>query len=347
MLRRRKTSCVERLGRLCCGPKEYEWETSKAQAKSRSPTPPPALPEHFRNEARRIARQVVREQNPLPIIDLDAAETRRVYQPVLNIDSSEEDDPDFAAIAAKVRAEHKRKASALSSTQTNVAGPSRSSSGVKVKILVKWVQHPFDEFAQEQPEEAWNYFIDRDSNLREIFTTTTRLKHLLGSQLVVTHDGHQIYQTSTPRSLEGLAGEIHLSACDDNTYSHLQDMRKKSLASTGNDPRLEFGGAGGSNAPAAEDSDGEGDKPANDEPKKKIKIGLRSAQFPQTKYLNVRAEMTCRAILQHYLKVMKIEGKHDKARLSFDGEQLAPDSQIGDADIDLDDDEALVDVVGL
>lgn len=139
---------------------------------------------------------------------------------------------------------------------------------------------------------------------------------------------------------------LHKAACDDNTHRHLQDMRKQGLTSTGEDPRLEFGDVGGLTTSAAKGSDGEGDTATNNEPKK-IKIGLRSARFPQTKYLNVRAEMTCGAILQHYFKVMKVAGNFGKARLSIDGEHLDPDSHIGDADIDLDDDEALVDVVGL
>jgi hypothetical protein len=141
------------------GPTNRNGKRPKVRAKSRSPTPPPALPDHLRNEARRIARKVVREQDPISMIDLDGP--RRTQQPVLNIESSEEDDPDFAAIAAKVRAEHKRKVPQPLSTQTNGAGSSASSSVVKVKVLVKWVPHPFDEFANEQPEERWEYFIDR------------------------------------------------------------------------------------------------------------------------------------------------------------------------------------------
>ena len=133
----------------------------KVRAKSRSPTPPPALPDHVRNEARRIARQVVREQDPINMIDPDRPGAHQVHQPVFNIESSEEDDPDFAAISARVRAEHKRKAPTPLSAQTKGAGPSTSSSVVKVKLLVKWVPHPFDEFAMEQPEERWEYFIDR------------------------------------------------------------------------------------------------------------------------------------------------------------------------------------------
>jgi len=124
-------------------------------------------------------------------------------------------------------------------------------------------------------------------------------------------------------------------------------MRRQGLTSTGERPFGETSDDDDDEEAASNGgSDAEAEAPADE--LKRIKLGLRSAKFPKTKWIKVRPTMSCGSIVQHYLRVMEVKGDGGgNVRLSLDGEELDPDSIIGDADLDEDDDEALMDIVGL
>lgn len=127
-------------------------KTHKRQ-KSRSPTPPEPLPAHIRRDASNIARRLVREMDPTS----DETPLIRHKQPaVVDIAGSSEDD-DFAAITARVKAQYQPQAKPSTSSSTGASG----SSSISIKMVVKWVPHPFDEFAQEEPPEIWEYSVEK------------------------------------------------------------------------------------------------------------------------------------------------------------------------------------------
>ena len=139
------------------------------------------------------------------------------------------------------------------------------------------------------------------------------------------------------------------AACDDNTYKHLQEQKKQAFRASSAAPSNTHSDNddeqdGNDNASDTHSTAGVSEAEADAGGDKKIRLGLRSAPFPQAKFLRVRLGMTCAAIVGHYLKM--VGQKNAKARLSFDGEDLDGDSVLGDA-LDDDDEEVMMDVVGM
>ncbi|KAF8341486.1 uncharacterized protein EI90DRAFT_3034099 [Cantharellus anzutake] len=213
-----------------------------------------------------------------------------------------------------------------------------------VKIIITWVPHPA---AKEHPPNTWDYIIDRDSDLRQIFKNIAGQKHIFAHDLVVTHEDHQIHGMKTPRQLEGLVREIHLSASEKNTYDIIRELRRQGKSQP--EP---------SNLNDEENGDGGGDD-ADAEPKveevRKIRLDLKSKPFPEAKRMNVKATTACRSILAAYLKAVGVDPGKKGVRLMFEGESLALDKPIGSHDLDLDEDDeddedpsgVQIDVVGL
>jgi len=286
-----------------------------------------------------VAQEIIKEHIP-HVNDIQDRETiRALNQFKDNPVEIEDDDPEVAAVLRRIKADYKPQSIRDSSSP----GPAVCGPGGIVKIVITWVPHPYDGTTKDLPPEIWNYTVDRDSDLRDIFTNIARRKHLVLHDLVVTHEDHRIYGMKTPRQLEGLAREIHLSALEKNTHDIVKELRREGKTQ----PEL-------FNIDDTEDEEEEEEDKSEVEEIQKIRLDLKSKPFPQAKRMNVKVTTTGRAILTAYLKAVGVDPAKKGLRLMFEGQSLDPDTAIGSHDLELDEDEddedssgVQIDVVGL
>lgn len=289
------------------------------RSRSQSITPPPQLPIHQLNNARALVRQALavappRALSPFQIPD-DPADTSDL-------------NPELAKIAEQVR----RRAVATKNTPEQGGGPEL------VIIKVRWQPHPLNTAGAK---DIWNFKMKRHDTFQYLFEELADLAAVLVDHLVVSHDGKRLFASGTPHGLR-IWAEGELEACDQTTWDYIRAQRHQQApkaAQSSND----------SPSPEREsDAESEAESTGGD----KIKLVLRSAATEDNVNLTVRPTTTCGAIVKAFLKAAGLSDRYPVSprtaqampQLMVDGDKMADDIEIGEADLD---DGDLVEVVGL
>lgn len=321
------------------GPKRA---TKKARSRSRSVTPPPALPSAAILQARETIRRMyggaVRAPSPTAIGD-DSVDTIEL-------------DPELAVIAKTAKIHVQRQVS--STPAVGGAASSRSPTPVyaggpeEVIIKVRWVYHPLD---PEKKRIVYEYKMRRNDSFREMFDETADSAAVLVDHLIITYDGKRIFPSASPHGI-GVWDEATLEGCDKATYDYINTHRRATPAPGQDDVDADLEEQ---SARSEELSDGAFD----DDDEDKMKLTFRSA-VTKSITLTVRPTTKCSTILHEFLKRAGLSDKYPaspvkKGRkgksaaqagpaLMVDGERLSPDAEISVADLE---DGDLVEVVGL
>lgn len=128
------------------------------RAKTRSLTPPPPMPQFQKDQARAMVRQILREQNPRSALDEPVIHPLRSGGQSEDLLAAEDFDPEMAKLIEKIKTQYKPNTQAQSSSTIRGGG---STDGGNVKIVVKWIPHPEDDFARSMPAEEFPYTIGR------------------------------------------------------------------------------------------------------------------------------------------------------------------------------------------
>jgi hypothetical protein len=293
------------------------------RSRSKSITPPPQLPTHQLNNARALVRQALavappRTPSPIQIPD-DPADTSDL-------------NPELAKIAEEVR----RRAITSKNTPEQGGGPEL------VIIKVRWQPHPLNTAGAK---DVWNFKMKRHDTFQFLFEELADLAAVLVDYLVVSHDGKRLFASGTPHSLR-IWAEGELEACDQTTWDYIRAQRHnqapKAVQSSRNSPSPE----------RESDAESEAESTGGD----KIKLVLRSAATENNVNLTVRPTTTCGAIVKAFLKAAGLSDRYPDSpstgkrtaqampQLMVDGDKMADDIEIGEADLD---DGDLVEVVGL
>ncbi|KAF9468649.1 hypothetical protein BDZ94DRAFT_1245911 [Collybia nuda] len=320
----------------------------RQRSRSKSITPPPALPYHHIQNARNVVRQTLdhapRAASPDHIDFDDSGET--VFT-----------NPELAYIAETI----------ASKPVNHSQPPTRASSVVEhdtITISVKWQPHPLNEAGKE---DVWVFKMNRDDNFRDLFEAVAEEASILTESLIVCYNGTRLYSSVTPITLK-MWGEAELVACDKITYDYI---RKNPVASTQPfDPATPVEVLPDTDAPTppngTQESDAESDSDDNT-----FKLILRST-ITKDITLIVRPTTKCGAIVKAFLKKADVAEQYPKVfggeaankskgsrkstggkkgqasekvpALSVDGDKMGNDAEIGEAELE---DGDLVDVVGL
>ncbi|KAF5389187.1 hypothetical protein D9757_003414 [Collybiopsis confluens] len=343
--------------------------------RSKSITPPPAIPQYQLENARQVIRQTLgnhRESSPEAQDSYEEEETF-VF------------DPQLAKIAQSVK------------SQSEIAGPSRASLDPNgndvINITVGWEPHPLKE---HEKRDVWRFKLDRTDNFSELFESVAEEAGILLEKLVMTYRGKRFFSSVSPQTLN-IWSDAELTACDSVTFEFNRNTAQEQLRSqaqpstkpvrpTASEPTdvIEF----------ASDSDGDEDdlhsaKPSqieqatdtgrtlamgadagDDDEGNKFRLVLRSSLTPNTISLNVRSTTKCGAIVKAYLKKAGLADKYPAVfegasaptpqkrkssrksaavdnkipQLSIDGDKAGIESMIGEYDLEEGD---MVEVVDL
>ncbi|GJE88490.1 ubiquitin-like domain-containing protein [Phanerochaete sordida] len=312
----------------------------KQRSRSRSVTPPPALPssafQHARETIRRIYGVTPRAPSPTGAGD-DSLDTIEL-------------DPELAIIARSAKIDVQRQ---LSSTPAVGVAGSRSPSPVRVAgpetaiIRVQWVYHPLNREYQGK-RIVYEYKMRRTDSFREMFDETADSAGVLVDHLIITYEGKRIFPSASPHGI-GVWDEATLEGYDRATYDYIRAHPRTTPAPDQDDDDDEEIRA---QSEALSDA-------GSDDDEDKMKLIFRSTVAkPIT--LTVRPTTKCSTILKAFLKQAGLSDKYPaspvkKGRkgknaastgpaLVVDGDRLDPDSAISAADLE---DGDLVEVVGL
>ncbi|OCH90930.1 hypothetical protein OBBRIDRAFT_792846 [Obba rivulosa] len=314
----------------------------RARSRSRSITPPPALPAHIIQNARNTVQQIlgITPRAPSP-----------VYVGDESLDSIELD-PELAAIAAQVQSLPRHAHSSV--TPLDNGGPEH------VAVRVRWKYHPLNPNGRST---IWDFKMRRHDTFHDVFDEVADLAGVILSNLFVSHNGSHVYSSATPHSLSAWA-DLELEGCDKVTHEYIQaNKRQRSLSVQPVQDPLEVSERSRSLSPVVELSDSDSGESASGGDT--FRLTLRSGKTKDV-VLTVRPTTTCAAIVKAFLKKTgladqyptisvspsktKAKTKRGKGavtaepRLFLDGEKLDPASEIGEADLE---DGDLVEVVGL
>ncbi|KAG1748725.1 hypothetical protein EDB19DRAFT_1905065 [Suillus lakei] len=293
------------------------------RSRSRSITPPPQLPIHQLNNARALVRQALavappRAPSPIQIPD-DPTDTSDL-------------NPELAKIAEEVR----RRAVASKNAPEQGGGPE------SVIVKVRWQPHPLNTAGAK---DVWNFKMKRHDTFQYLFEELADLAAVLVDHLVVSHDGKRLFASGTPHGLR-IWAEGELEACDQTTWDYIRAQRHQqapnAVQSSNNSPSPE----------RESDAESEAESTGGD----KIKLVFRSAATEDNVNLTVRPTTTCGAIVKAFLKAAGLSDRYPASpsmgkragqampQLMVDGDKMADDMEIGEADLD---DGDLIEVVGL
>ncbi|KAI0822059.1 hypothetical protein BC628DRAFT_1412599 [Trametes gibbosa] len=323
----------------------------RARSRSRSLTPPPALPAHALQRAREAVDRVIgaapRAPSPTDFAD-DSFDT------VVS-------DPELASIARRVKSE----------LQRNGGTPIPEEGGpTTVKLKIIWRPHPLDAHGRST---VWGAEQKRHENFHNLCAEIADLAGVRLEHLVLLYDDKRVFASSTPHSI-GIWAEAELYACDQTTSQYLQEnkrLRSESVAPIGSSQAYDSGRSPphARSPSVTELSDPDmGGPPSEHEhkdekPADTIRLVVRSERTKGRDIsLLVRPTTKCGAIVRAFLKKAGLEaeypadapagktrgrGKAPAAKnpaLCVDGEKMGPETEIGDADLE---DGDQVDVVGL
>ncbi|KAJ3867710.1 hypothetical protein EV359DRAFT_33815 [Lentinula novae-zelandiae] len=336
--------------------KRKRTEGSK-RGRSKSITPPPAIPQYQLDHAKEVVRNTLGGD--------------RQSSPDIEDDFEEEDsfvyDPQLAKIAQNVKSQSKLLGHTSSSAEPNGGNDT-------VNITVRWEPHPLNEHGKR---DTWGFKLDRTDNFSELFESVAEEANVLADKLVMAYRGNRFFSSVTPQTLN-IWSDAEFVACDLPTYEYKRKVAAEQLRSEA---------AAKANKTTTEppsniieiDSDEEDDKigpstPAgDDQDEDKFKLVLRSALTSKDITLNVRSTTKCGAIVNAFLKKAGLMEKYpalsDSAadgsslqkktksrrsvvgstinkvpKLSIDGDKVGNDIEIGDYDLEEGD---MVEVVDL
>ncbi|KAG1906540.1 uncharacterized protein F5891DRAFT_1002779 [Suillus fuscotomentosus] len=286
------------------------------RSRSKSITPPPQLPIHQLNNARALVRQAL------------AVAPRRAPSPI-EIPDDPTDTSDLNPELAKIAEEVRRRAVTTKNTPEQGGGPEL------VIIKVRWQPHPLNTAGAK---DVWNFKMKRHDTFQYLFEELADLAAVLVDHLVVSHDGKRLFASGTPHSLR-IWAEGELEACDQTTWDHVRAQRHQQAPKAAQSSK---------NSPSPEresDSESEAESTGGD----KIKLVFRSAATEENVNLTVRPTTTCGVIVKAFLKAAGLSDQYPQTaqampQLMVDGDKMADDMEIGEADLD---DGDLVEVVGL
>ncbi|RDB19065.1 hypothetical protein Hypma_014343 [Hypsizygus marmoreus] len=304
----------------------------RQRTRSRSITPPPALPIQQVQHARALVQQAL---NTAP----------RPASPTQRDDDYDSDTPIFLnpELARIAEAEAAR----ASSQAPAASSPPPTDNNDTVQLSVKWQPHPLNEAGKE---EVWVFKMNRDDNFRDLFEATAEEASILSESLIMSYKGKRIFSSVTPMTLQIWTAEAELVACEKVTYEYL---RKNPLAASYSafdhmtpapDVPSDTDEPPNTQDESGAESDADGDT---------FTLILRSA-IAKDITLTVRPTTKCGAIVRAFLKKAGVADKYPEGgakrkgakdpRLSVDGDKMGNDVEIGDADLE---DGDLVEVVGL
>ncbi|KDQ11138.1 hypothetical protein BOTBODRAFT_35672 [Botryobasidium botryosum FD-172 SS1] len=294
------------------GPSSRVMARPKKRSRSRSLTPPPQMP----------AEQLLRARNAvMQTLGLEALPERSSsptpdQAPAPSVDLS----PELAAIAAQIKASAKQ---VDPSSLRTARGPE------KVKVRVKWVDHPL--MPRAQPLKTLAFMIKREDSFRELFNHSALRGGMARERLVMTYEGRLVFPGGTPDDLE-IWDEAEFEAYESGAYEYIKAQRQAASEA----PKK----------PTAEELDGIQEiMQEEDHVASRLKLSFRSARFTKPTTLSVKATATCASIVEKYLRAVDVKDvAKGKVHLEIDGEALDGESSIADADLE---DGDLVEVIGL
>ncbi|KAI0926871.1 hypothetical protein AcV5_007550 [Taiwanofungus camphoratus] len=315
----------------------------RPRSRSRSITPPPALPIHAIQHARNAIRQFMgvapRPASPTFIGD-DSNDTIVL-------------DPELESIARRVRTEASQR-HMIHSTDGDSRLTPEGGGPETVAIKLLWQPHPLNPTGQSG---AWAFKIKRHDTFHQLFDEAADLASVVVDNLIVSYDNKRVFPSATPHGL-GIWAEAELEASDNITYEYLRATRRQRSVSV---QPLEASHDRSpshtrSPSPTADELDGDSGAESAASDGDKFRLTLRSAKTKDIT-LTVRPTTTCGAIVKAFLKKaglpeqhagtakgMGRKGRASAPSLMVDGEKMNSASEIGDADLE---DGDLVEVVGL
>ncbi|KAI0667739.1 hypothetical protein C8Q78DRAFT_1052335 [Trametes maxima] len=324
----------------------------RPRSRSRSLTPPPALPQFLIDRAKNAINEfvgIVREPSPT---DFGNESIDAIVQ-----------DPELASIARRVKSQANR----LGSSPAPEGGGPES---VRLKIL--WKPHPLATDARPQ---VWSFEQKRHDSFHALCADIADIMSIRRENLVLSYDGKRVFPSSSPHSI-GIWAEAELEACDKFTYQYLQEnrrMRSESVAppvlpdSNGVSRRSPSRARSPSATELSDDDDAvsqpSSPKQQDDKPSDTFHIKVLSGRTEGEITLLVRPTTKCGAIVCAFLKKAGLEAeysanptapqgrKRGKAAaavkvpaLSIEGDKMDPETEIGEADLV---DGEQVEIVGL
>ncbi|KAL7280099.1 hypothetical protein ACG7TL_006514 [Trametes sanguinea] len=319
------------------------------RTRSRSLTPPPALPQYAIARAQEAIRVIIGDVGRSASPTFDMADDS-VDAVVL--------DPELASIAKRVKAEAERQGST----------PAPEGGGPEIVTLkVIWKPHPLN--PNGRPE-LWAMKQRRHENFHQLCAEIADLASVRSENVVLSLDGKRVFPSSTPHSV-GIWAEAELEACDKITYQYLQEnkrMRSESVAPPDlNDIPHRFPSR--ARSPSVTELSDSGSGAAESSPEEKdtntaeafslILVSERTKGKRIT--LRVLPTTKCGVIVRKFLEKAGLQDEYPvvtaatngrgraKATakapaLSVDGDKMDPEAPIGDADLE---DGDQVEVVGL
>ncbi|KAH9889910.1 hypothetical protein C8Q73DRAFT_793280 [Cubamyces lactineus] len=321
----------------------------RARSRSRSITPPPALSQYALERAQAAIRQFVgsvqRAPSPTDIAD------ESVDTVVL--------DAELASIAQRVKSQTSR----LEGTPVPEGGGPEV-----VNLKITWRPHPLD--PHRRPE-VWTMQQKRHQNFHQLSAEIADLASIREENLVLSLNGKRVFPSSTPHSVD-IWAEAELEACEKETFHYLQENKRMRSESVAPPEPLQQGilsRRSPSRAPSitelsdsGDDNAGPGSDDKDDAPSDVFQLVVRSERTKGKDItLRVRPTTKCGAIVRAFLKKAGLESEYPenapaaKGRgrkavpakvpaLSVDGDRMAPEDEIGVADLE---DGDQVEVVGL
>ncbi|KAF8842199.1 hypothetical protein BDN67DRAFT_1010029 [Paxillus ammoniavirescens] len=218
-----------------------------------------------------------------------------------------------------------------------------------VTIKVRWRPHPLNSSAEKH---VWVFKMQRYDTFRDLFEGVADLADILVDQLVVSHDNRRVFASGTPHSIR-IWAEGELEACDKHTDEYIRTHRSKRSPS----PSLQDN-AHLSRRSQSVSSRSDAGSEAESAGGEKIKLIFRStATKDKTFPLIVRPTTTCGAIVKAFLKAAELPDNYSRAastgkgnkhipypQLMIDGDKMASEAEIGDADLE---DGDLVEIIGI
>lgn len=156
------------------------------------------------------------------------------------------------------------------------------------------------------------------------------------ADLILEHEGSKVYSGLTPLKL-GLQADTETDMLGYEVAVYEKVLKKREA-----DKRRRIAELNGDPIPEEEeDVDGEaktesGSKEVEEEPKAEVKKGtiLRLRGKWGEVILKANDEIKVKMLILHYCKRTERVGEEGKVRLEFDGEELEPESTIGELDVE-------------
>ncbi|KAI0647844.1 hypothetical protein C8Q79DRAFT_952190 [Trametes meyenii] len=326
----------------------------RPRSRSRSLTPPPALPQFLIDRAQNAINEfmgTVREPSPT---DFGNESIDTIVQ-----------DPELASIARRVKSQAHR---FESSPAPEGGGPEN----VKLKIL--WKPHPL---ATDVRPQVWSFEQKRHDSFHALCADIADMICIRRENLILSYDDKRVFPSSSPHSI-GIWAEAELEACDKTTYHYLQEnrrMRSESIAPPilPDSKDVSHRSPSRPHSPSAtelSDDDGAASSPPSpkqqdDKPSDAFHIKVLSGRTTGEITLLVRPTTKCGAIVRAFLKKAGLEAEYPEnppvpqgrgrgrgkavaatriPALSIEGDKMDPETEIGDADLV---DGEQVEIVGL